>query len=62
MSALGVLHKTLVIAGLLLYAAAIQKGWDVPSAHHELVPPSVRSSPGGYRSFHFWHSGFRGGK
>jgi hypothetical protein len=26
------------------------------------VPTSVRSSPGGYRSFHFWHSGYHGGK
>ncbi|HET9623903.1 MAG TPA: hypothetical protein VFP84_21170 [Kofleriaceae bacterium] len=26
------------------------------------VPASVRSSPGGYRSFHFWHSGYHGGK
>lgn len=62
MSTLGVLHKILVIAALVLYGAAVQQGWDLPSAHHELVPPSVRSSPGGYRSFHFWHSGFRGGK
>lgn len=26
------------------------------------VPASVRASPGGYRSFHFWHSGYHGGK
>ncbi len=26
------------------------------------VPANVRSSPGGYRSFHFWHSGYHGGK
>jgi hypothetical protein len=26
------------------------------------VPASVRASPGGYRSFHFWHSGYEGGK
>ena len=28
----------------------------------EEIPASVRSSPGGYRSFHFWHSGYHGGK
>ena len=26
------------------------------------IPASVRASPGGYRSFHFWHSGYHGGK
>ena len=26
------------------------------------VPGSVRQSPGGYRSYHFWHSGLHGGK
>jgi hypothetical protein len=33
-----------------------------PASEHVVVPASVRSSPGGYRSFHFWHSGFHGGK
>ena len=23
---------------------------------------SARQSPGGYRSFYFWHTGYRGGK
>lgn len=31
-------------------------------SEHVNIPASVRSSPGGYRSFHFWHSGFHGGK
>ena len=26
------------------------------------VPGSVRQSPGGYRSYHFWHRGLHGGK
>lgn len=29
---------------------------------HPPVPASVRTSPGGYRSYHFWHSGLHGGK
>ena len=33
-----------------------------PSGEHVVIPASVRSSPGGYRSYHFWHSGFHGGK
>ena len=32
------------------------------SSSHETIPASVRSSPGGYRAFHFWHSGYQGGK
>jgi hypothetical protein len=55
-------YKIIVIASLLFYGAAVRAGWDWPSAHHELIPPSVRSSPGGYRSYHFWHTGFQGGK
>ena len=26
------------------------------------IPASVRSSPGGYRSYSFWHTGYHGGK
>jgi hypothetical protein len=44
------------------YLLANVLGWRVSTAEHERIPPSVRSSPGGYRSFHFWHSGFSGGK
>ena len=32
------------------------------SGELDVVPASVRASPGGYRSFHFWHSGYEGGK
>ena len=32
------------------------------SSDHDDLPASVRASPGGYRSFHFWHSGYQGGK
>ncbi len=62
MSVVGILHKAIVIGGLLLYGAALRQGWDLPSGNREVVPASVRASPGGYRSYHFWHSGFRGGK
>lgn len=34
----------------------------IPRAAHVTIPASVRSSPGGYRSFHFWHTGVHGGK
>ncbi|HTJ42408.1 MAG TPA: hypothetical protein VL463_09960 [Kofleriaceae bacterium] len=32
------------------------------SSDHDDLPASVRASPGGYRSFAFWHSGYEGGK
>ena len=34
----------------------------IPRASHVTIPASGSSSPGGYRSYHFWHSGFQGGK
>ena len=49
-----------VIAG---FAALEARGVDLfRSAQHAVIPASVRSSPGGYRSYHFWHTGFQGGK
>jgi hypothetical protein len=47
---------------LLLYGAAAWAGWELSLAPRQQLPPGVRNSPGGYRSFHFWHSGYRGGK
>jgi hypothetical protein len=49
----------LVIAG---YSAIAYTDYEPGSPAREEVPASVRSSPGGYRSFHFWHSGYHGGK
>ncbi|MFN7955013.1 MAG: hypothetical protein U0610_25020 [bacterium] len=35
----------------------------IPQAQHAVAPASVRSAPGGYRSYHYYRSGgFRGGK
>ena len=53
------LFGALTIAAFLVVAAF---GWDLSETSHEAIPPSVRTSPGGYRTFHFWHSGTRGGK
>ena len=47
---------------VLLYGASILRGWEYGTAQREVLSPDVRNSPGGYRSFHFWHSGFHGGK
>ncbi|HEX8721730.1 MAG TPA: hypothetical protein VF736_13935 [Pyrinomonadaceae bacterium] len=47
---------------LLLYGAASWGGWELTTASRQTLPADVRNSPGGYRSFHFWHSGYHGGK
>ena len=49
----------LVITG---YAALAYTDFEPGSPKRDEIPASVRSSPGGYRSFHFWHSGYHGGK
>jgi hypothetical protein len=51
-------------AALLLstYAGTALLGWEVGSNKQEQLPASARQAPGGYRSFHFWHSGYSGGK
>ncbi|HEX4385113.1 MAG TPA: hypothetical protein VH083_19275 [Myxococcales bacterium] len=43
-------------------AAELRGAVIVRAAQHANIPASVRSSPGGYRSYHFWHAGFQGGK
>jgi hypothetical protein len=55
------LFTLLVLAG---FAWAEMRGATLggPDRRHPPVPASVRSSPGGYRSYHFWHTGFHGGK
>ena len=54
-----VVFGALAIAG---YAAVAFTGYEIGNADREFIPADVRQSPGGYRSFHFWHSGFHGGK
>lgn len=50
------------IALLLGYVAAAFTGLEPGTPTRQFVPADVRNSPGGYRSFHFWHYGYRGGK
>jgi hypothetical protein len=53
-----------------VFAVVVVSTWAVmqwrgvnllPTTEHSQVPADVRSSPGGYRSYHTYH-GFRGGK
>jgi hypothetical protein len=55
-------YKAVVVVSLSLYALAMLTGWRMGDPERDRVDPSVRSSPGGYRSFHFWHTGYAGGK
>ena len=50
------------VAVMALYAAADWYGWEVATPPRQVVPADVRHAPGGYRSFHFWHTGWQGGK
>ena len=47
---------------VLLYGVASFQGWEIGTPRRQVVPADVRNTPGGYRSFHFWHTGFHGGK
>ncbi|HSN25447.1 MAG TPA: hypothetical protein VLT45_04155 [Kofleriaceae bacterium] len=49
----------LVIGGYSVYAWT---GREFSEPARDEIPASVRASPGGYRSYHFWHSGYHGGK
>jgi hypothetical protein len=56
------LYLTSGVAVLIFYVLSVVNGWEFGNPRPELVPPDVRHSPGGYRAFHFWHSGYHGGK
>lgn len=47
---------------LVLWSASVFFGYGITSTPDSKVPESVRSSPGGYRSWAFWHAGTHGGK
>lgn len=36
--------------------------WEGTPPAAERIDPSLRRSPGGWRSYTFWHRGIRGGK
>ena len=45
-----------------LYGALSFTGWEPGAPKRDEIPGSVRASPGGYRSYQYWHSGYHGGK
>ncbi len=52
------------VSGVIVtcYAYIAFTGFEFDAPAREEVPASVRASPGGYRTYHFWHSGYHGGK
>lgn len=50
------------VAVVLTYLAAGLYGWSFEPEDEGAIPVGVRQFPGGYRSYHLWHSGFQGGK
>jgi hypothetical protein len=50
------------VAVLLAYLLAGFSGYSYETQERASIPPSVRQAPGGYRSYHLWHSGYQGGK
>lgn len=44
------------------YTALAVTQRELRDVEKDEIPGSVRSSPGGYRSYSFWHSGYHGGK
>jgi hypothetical protein len=60
-----VFSKIYLIIGMIIlagYALVTFTGKEFGDPERQRIPADVRQSPGGYRSFHFWHSGYHGGK
>ncbi len=55
---------TKALGGVFLaaYTVVIFSGFDFSSHQKTELAPNMRQSPGGYRTWSFWHSGVSGGK
>ena len=56
------LYLALSVLVLTGFALAGVLGWELRDGTSDRAPGSARQSPGGYRSYHFWHVGYHGGK
>ncbi len=50
------------IAVIGLYGLMSLTGREFGNPERRVAPADARQSPGGYRSFYFWHAGYQGGK
>lgn len=57
------LYKVFAILLVAGYAFAGLKGYEPGGGGDKReIPQNVRQSSAGWRSFHFWHAGIKGGK
>ena len=61
-SVFGIIMIVFSVATVGGYSALAFTQRELGEPERDEIPASVRSSPGGYRSYHFWHSGYHGGK
>ncbi len=54
------LYAVFGVGVISLYAVGAMLGWEIGGSSPRQLPPDARQN--GYRSFHFWHYGLRGGK
>ena len=54
------LYTVLGVGVISLYTVGALLGWEIGPSSQRQLPPDARQN--GYRSFHFWHYGLRGGK
>lgn len=59
LTAFAIGFSVLVVGG---YTALAITQRELRKQQHDEIPASVRASPGGYRSYSFWHMGYHGGK
>lgn len=55
-----VIAMCVVIVGGYTFFAFTQR--ELGGDDRDEIPSSMRSTPGGYRSYSYWHSGYHGGK
>ena len=57
------IYMVFAAVAVLGYGGIMLTGYEWGAPSSERLPDSVRNSPGGYRTFHFWSApGYRGGK
>ncbi len=56
------IYLVLGVLIIVLYGVVAFTGMEFGDPRRQIVPEDARKSPGGYRSFHYWHAGYRGGK
>jgi hypothetical protein len=44
------------------YGALAYTQKELGNEDRDAIPSGMRSTPGGYRSYSYWHSGYHGGK